>query len=67
MRSPFALQLYERFLSGESIKDLSAEFEIPADRVEKRLRAAAIYLQNRPHLSLVALASASREHCGQPS
>jgi hypothetical protein len=67
MRNPFAVQVYERFLSGESIQQLSAELEIPADRIEKRLRAAAVYLQARPHLHLIASTPTRQpEHCGQP-
>jgi hypothetical protein len=37
----FAFQVYRRFLNGETIQQLSSELEIPADRIERRLRAAA--------------------------
>ena len=47
MREPFALELYRRFLNGESAEQLSAELEIPVDRIELRLRVAAISLKER--------------------
>lgn len=40
---PFALQLYRRFLTGETIAQLSTQLGIPADRIETRIRAAAVY------------------------
>lgn len=40
---PFALSLYWRFLNGESVHHLSAESGISADRIEQRLRAAALF------------------------
>jgi len=40
---PFALELYGRFLSGESVEQLSLELDIPAERIERRIRAAAAY------------------------
>ncbi len=44
MRSEsFAIQLYRRFLRGETIAHLSQELGIPADRIEVRIRAAANY------------------------
>ncbi|MFB3826673.1 MAG: hypothetical protein ACE15B_07880 [Bryobacteraceae bacterium] len=44
MRSePFAIQLFRRFLQGETIAQLSQELGIPADRIEVRIRAAANY------------------------
>lgn len=44
MRSePFAIQIYRRFLGGESIAGLARELGIPHDRIEIRIRAAAIY------------------------
>ena len=45
MNHPFALEIYERFLNGESIRQLADELQIPADRIELRLRAAALYLK----------------------
>ncbi len=40
---PFALQIYRRFLDGETISALATELGIPPERVELRIRAAAIY------------------------
>jgi hypothetical protein len=40
---PFALELYGRFLSGESVEQLSSELAIPAERIERRIRAAVAY------------------------
>lgn len=48
MRSePFALQIYRRYLSGETIEQLSAALDIPRERIEQRLRAAAAYAERR--------------------
>lgn len=44
---PFALQIYRRFLEGQTIAALSLELGIPADRIEVRIRAAARYAQTR--------------------
>ena len=41
---PFALQLYRRFLKGETIGQLSSKLGIPTDRIESRIRAAAVYV-----------------------
>ncbi|HUJ22332.1 MAG TPA: hypothetical protein VLX58_12450 [Bryobacteraceae bacterium] len=57
MRKPFAVLVYERFLNGESIQELSDDLSIPADRIEQRLRAAAVYLKKRRDLNLTALVS----------
>ena len=43
MQEPFALQLFREFLDGKSIAELSGESGIPADRIERRLRAAALH------------------------
>jgi hypothetical protein len=49
MRSePFAIQLYRRFLNGETIANLSLELGIPSERVEMRIRAAAVYCGAHP-------------------
>ncbi|HWQ52682.1 MAG TPA: hypothetical protein VN442_03295 [Bryobacteraceae bacterium] len=49
MRSePFAIQIYRRFLRGETIDGLALEFGIPVDRIETRIRAAAIYRESHP-------------------
>jgi hypothetical protein len=47
MTEPFVLELYRRFTSGESAEQLSVELEIPLDRIEMRLRMAALYLNLR--------------------
>jgi hypothetical protein len=44
---PFALQLYRRFLDGDTIAELALELGIPAERIEIRIRAAARYWQTR--------------------
>ena len=44
---PFALQLYRRFLNGDTIAALALELGIPAERVEIRIRVAARYWQAR--------------------
>lgn len=38
---PFALDLYERFLNGETVEELARELEIPIERIAHRIRAAA--------------------------
>jgi hypothetical protein len=61
MRKPFAIEIYERFLNGESVQQLSIGLGIPADRIELRLRAA-MYLKSRPNLSAdVSLLDRQRE------
>lgn len=45
---PFALQIYRRFLAGETISGLSTDLGIPPDRIETRIRAAAIYRESHP-------------------
>jgi hypothetical protein len=45
MCDPFALEIYRRFLGGESIHALSERLRIPEERIEQRLRAAAVYLE----------------------
>lgn len=47
MNPPFAVELFERFLEGESIRQLADELQIPAKRVELRVRAAALYLEHQ--------------------
>ncbi|MGA2328344.1 MAG: hypothetical protein ABSH05_18865 [Bryobacteraceae bacterium] len=44
MFEPFAVEIYRRFLRGETIRQLAARLDIPADRVETRIRVAARYL-----------------------
>jgi hypothetical protein len=45
MLEPFAVQIYRRFLSGETVQQLSAELGISTERIEQRLRVAAIYMK----------------------
>ena len=47
MIKPFALELHRRFTSGESAEQLSTELGIPLERIEMRLRVAALYLKLR--------------------
>lgn len=47
MGEPFAVQIYRRYLSGETAESLSAELQIPVERIEQRLRAAAAYAERR--------------------
>ncbi|MBZ5580960.1 MAG: hypothetical protein LAQ30_01920 [Acidobacteriia bacterium] len=44
MLEPYALQLYREFLNGKSVAELAGESGIPVDRIESRLRAAALRL-----------------------
>jgi hypothetical protein len=46
-QEPFAIELYERFLNGESADRLASNLGIRIDRVEMRLRAAAAFLNPR--------------------
>jgi hypothetical protein len=49
MRSePFAIQLYRRFLKGDTIANISLELGIPSERIEMRIRAAAVYCGTHP-------------------
>jgi hypothetical protein len=47
MFEPFALEIYRRYQNGETVQQLAASLNIPADRIEKRIRAAATYLKLR--------------------
>ncbi len=42
---PLAIVLYRRYLNGASVKQLSRELDIPSERIERRIRAAADHLQ----------------------
>ena len=44
---PFAIQLYERYTQGETVEQLAAAFQIPAERVAARIRAAESYIHHR--------------------
>jgi hypothetical protein len=48
MVEAFAIQIYRRFLNGESVARLAAELEIPAERIEQRIRAAQLHLERQP-------------------
>jgi len=49
MRSePFAIQVFRRFLRGETIAALAQELGIPPLRIEARIRAAAVYQSTHP-------------------
>jgi len=41
------MMLYRRFRGGQTVTQLAAEFDIGEDRVEARLRAAALYEERR--------------------
>ena len=45
---PFALQIYRRFLAGETISGLSTDLGIPPERIEMRIRAAAVFRETHP-------------------
>ena len=44
---PFAIQLYQQFRGGKTALELATETGIPLERIEQRIRAAEIYLQNK--------------------
>jgi len=60
MTHPFAVEVYERFLNGESIRQLADELQIPADRIELRLRAAALYLRRRAESGVIEIPLSDR-------
>lgn len=47
---PFAIELYEQYLSGKTVEQLALENDIPRDRVELRLRAATNLIQSAGHV-----------------
>jgi hypothetical protein len=49
LRQPFALELYRRYLGGDTIENLSLELGIPKQRVELRIRAAAAHIARQEH------------------
>lgn len=49
--TPFALEIYRRYLNGESVEQLSAELTIPVERIEQRLRAAEEYIKHQKQLA----------------
>ena len=42
---PLAIELYERFLNGETIEQIAADTQIPEERVAQRIRAAEEYVK----------------------
>ena len=44
MFTPFAVEIYRRYLNGETIEELSRELGIPRERIEDRIRAAEAYV-----------------------
>lgn len=40
---PLALILYRRFLDGESVQQMAIGLSIPEDRIDQRIRAAALF------------------------
>ncbi len=48
---PLALELYQRYLAGETIKNLSDQLGIPVDRIEVRIRAAAAHIARQETVS----------------
>lgn len=49
MNEPFAIEIYRRYLNGETVEALSVELQIPVERIEQRLRAAAAYALRQEH------------------
>lgn len=45
MREPLAVELYRRYLSGDTVEQLSTELGISVDRIRQRIDAAALYLK----------------------
>ncbi len=44
---PFAIQLWERFIRGETIEQLAAALDIPVERIAARIRAAEAYIRQQ--------------------
>ena len=44
MGGPSALEIYQRFRRGESVRDLSLDLRIPIDQIDQRLKEAAKYM-----------------------
>ena len=47
MMTPFALEVYRRYVNGETIEELSTKLGIPLERIEFRIRAAEAYLERQ--------------------
>lgn len=48
---PLALQIYRRFLNGDTIAQLAEEMGISAERIEIRIRAAARHCARSPEMA----------------
>jgi DNA-directed RNA polymerase specialized sigma24 family protein len=46
MFEPFAVEVYRRYLNGETVEQLAANLEIPCERIEMRIQAAAQFLKH---------------------
>ena len=46
MFEPFAVEVYRRYLNGETVEQLAAHLEIPTERIEMRIQAAAKFLNH---------------------
>ncbi len=44
MFTPFAVEVYRRYLSGETVEELSTDLGIPRERIEDRIRAAEAFV-----------------------
>ena len=51
MMEPLAIEIYRRYLNGETVEQLSADLGIPEERIEYRLRAAQAYVQRHAELA----------------
>jgi DNA-directed RNA polymerase specialized sigma24 family protein len=51
MLEPLAMEIYRRYLNGETVEELSLDLGIPTERIEQRLRAAAAYLERHEDLA----------------
>ena len=48
---PLAIEIYRRFLNGETVERLSTDLGIPKERIEQRLRVALVYLQRHTEIA----------------
>lgn len=51
MTQPLAIEIYRRFLEGETVEQLSTDLGIPQERIEQRLRVAQAYLQRHTEMA----------------
>jgi Mor family transcriptional regulator len=47
MITPLAIQLYQEYLTGKSVQELSQKFRLPFRCVQVRLRAATAFVSSR--------------------